>query len=238
VVIYNQMDFVYICRNGPNEELRYSIRSLYANTKVNSIWIVGGKPDWYRGKYIPVEQDQTKYLNAQNNLKTIINSNKIPDKFVLMNDDFYVIKPLTSIPVYHGGSLHDKAIKFKKHRPGLYARQLEQTVKLLKENGVQNPLDYAIHVPMTIHKENFEFAVSLGGSIRSVYGNMNRIGGHRLPVDDVKVHPARIGYPKRFDYKTNEFDLPFLSTSDATFKQVHRDFLGQFDKPSKLELIY
>ena len=232
------MDFVYICRSGPNQELRYSIRSLYANTNVNSIWVVGGKPDWYKGNHIPVRQDKAKYVNAQNNLKEIINNNKIPDQFILMNDDFYITRPLTSLPVYHGGSLVEKTINFKKYRSGLYANKLAETVEILKSNGVQNPLDYAIHVPMTIHKENFEFAVNLGGSIRSIYGNMNRVGGIRLPVDDVKVHPASTMYPKSFDYKTNEFNLPFLSTSDATFRDVYRGLLYKFDKPSIHELNY
>ena len=231
------MDFVYICRSGPNIELKYSIRSLYANTEVNSVWVVGGKPDWYKGNHIAVRQDKAKYVNAQNNLKEIINSNKIPNKFVLMNDDFYIIKPIQSITTYHGGSLSDKAALFKKHRSGLYANKLMDTVNILKENGVPHPLDYAIHTPMTIHKENFEFAVNLGGSIRSIYGNMNRIGGIKLPVDDVKVHPARVIYPKSFDYKKNEFDLPFLSTSDQTFRDVFRGKLYQFDKPSPLESI-
>jgi len=230
------MDFVYICRPGNNPELKYSLRSIYLNTDVNSVWVVGGKPDWYKGNFLPVMQQKTKYENAQNNLRAAINSNKIPNKFILMNDDFYITRRLNSMPVYHGGYLLDKINKFNKYRPGLYANKLEETFRILKRNGVQNPLDYAIHVPMTVHKENLSFAVELGGSIRTIYGNMNRVGGTRLPVDDVKVHLTTVRYPAKFDYKTNEFNLPFLSTSDQTFRQVYRGYLNTaFSQPSPLE---
>lgn len=230
------MDFVYICRPGNNPELKYSLRSIYANTDVNSVWVVGGKPDWYKGNFLPVRQNKTKYENAQENLRVAIDSNKIPNKFILMNDDFYITRRLDSMPVYHGGYLLDKISNFKKYRPGLYANKLEETYNILKRNGVQHPLDYAIHVPMTVHKQNLSFAVELGGSIRTIYGNMNRIGGIKLPVDDVKIHAAKVRYPAKFDYKRNEFDIPFLSSSDQTFRQLHRGYLNAaFDKPSPLE---
>ena len=56
------MHFVYICKDGENEELRYSIRSVLKNTKDAVIWVVGGKPNWYIGNYIKVIQDQNKYV--------------------------------------------------------------------------------------------------------------------------------------------------------------------------------
>jgi hypothetical protein len=213
------MDFVYICRTGRNEELRYSLRSIFQNTNVNNVWVVGGKPDWYVG-----------------NLRAIVNSEDIPNKFILMNDDFYITKPIDNIPVYHGGSLQYKATKYLEYRStSQYAEILQSTCDLLRENGVQHPLDYSIHVPMTIHKENFEFAIDLGGAIRSVYGNMNRIGGELLPVHDVKVHRKSVSFPQSFDYMKNEFDIPFLSTSDITFQHVFKTFLRQYNSKSPVE---
>lgn len=232
----DKMDFVYICRPGRNEELRYSIRSVFENTPVNSVWVVGGKPDWYQGSYIPVEQHKTKYENAKNNLRAIINSEQIPNKFILMNDDFFIIKKIERIPVYHGGLLAHKADQYKEFRAtAAYANMLLETVETLRKNGVPNPLDYSIHVPMTINKENLSHSVEVGGAIRSVYGNMNRIGGVKLPADDVKIHNRNVLFPQSFDYVNNEHDLPFLSTSDITFKSVYRNSLRQFSNPSDLE---
>ena len=48
------MDFVYICKEGVNEELKYSIRSVVESFPESNIWVVGGKPDWYTGNYIQV----------------------------------------------------------------------------------------------------------------------------------------------------------------------------------------
>jgi hypothetical protein len=230
------MDFVYICREGRNEELRYSIRSLVENTPLNSIWVVGGRPQWYSGNYIPVPQNKAKYENASNNLKAIIKSEKIPDKFILMNDDFFITKPIDRIPIYHGGLLSEKVARYSGFAANAaYTKILETTEKHLRKNGVPNPLDYSIHVPMTMHKSNLEFAVKVGGAIRSVYGNMNRIGGQQLPVHDVKVHNKNILFPESFDFLKNEFDLPFLSTSDTTFNHVYRKKLKELNKRSEFE---
>jgi hypothetical protein len=86
------MDFVYICKDGINEELKYSIRSVVESFPEATIWVVGGKPDWYTGNYIKVEQKESKYKNAVKNLETICFSEEISQSFVLMNDDFYIIK--------------------------------------------------------------------------------------------------------------------------------------------------
>lgn len=230
------MDFVYICRDGRNVELKYSLRSIFSNSQVNSVWVVGGKPDWYTGNYIKVSQDGEKYSNARKNFQTIIDSSEIPDRFVLMNDDFYIMHPIKNIPIYHGGSLETKANEYLNYRStSKHAKMLLETVDLLKNNGVPNPLDYSLHIPMAIHKNNFQYAVQMGGALRSVYGNMNRIGGRQLPVHDVKVHLKSITFPESFDYIENRHNIPFLSSSDQSFKLLYRTTLNKFSNPSPLE---
>ncbi len=230
------MDFVYICRNGRNPELQYSIRSVFKNSPVNSVWVVGGRPNWYSGNYVHVPQNASKYENARANLQAVINTAEIPEKFILMNDDFYIMNEINNIPVYHGGSLEKKANEYLNYRAtSQHAKILLETVDLLKNNGVPNPLDYSLHIPMTIHKSNFKYAVEMGGAIRSVYGNMNRIGGTQLPVHDVKVHNKNILFPESFDYIENKYDIPFLSGSDYNFRQLHQSVLRQFNNPSPLE---
>ena len=232
------MDFVYICRTGRNEELRYSLRSLYRNVDVNNVWVVGGKPDWYRGNFIPVQQVASKYASARANLRAIVESSSIPNNFVLMNDDFFITKKISKIPIYHGGSLEEKAISYKQYKASSHhATVLLKTVQMLKENGVPSPLDYSLHVPLPIVKENFGNAVEMGGAIRSVYGNMNRIGGRKLPVHDVKVHFKSLMYPESFDYLNNEHDLPFVSSSDRTFKYLYQSILRQYSSAAPVERV-
>ncbi len=230
------MDFVYICRDGKNEELKYSLRTVFANAPVNNVWVVGGKPVWYIGNHISVLQNGQKHENAQKNLRTILENQQIPDKFILMNDDFFIIDKINTIPVYRGGSLEEKAEYYQGFRGSAgHGAILRETSDMLKENGVRHPIDYSLHIPMTIHKQNLDFTLSLGGATRSVYGNMNRIGGRKLPEKDVKVYGNPDLFPESYDYLNNKFSLPFLSTSDTSFPDVHKNLLKEYNIRSPLE---
>lgn len=99
------MNFVYVCRDGENEELRYSIRSVLSSFPEAKIWVVGGKPSWYIGNYIEVKQSQSKYGNVLNNLKSICNSELIEESFVFMNDDFFIVNKIDTIDIFHGGKI-------------------------------------------------------------------------------------------------------------------------------------
>ena len=151
------MDFVYICKDGVNEELKYSIRSVVESFPEPTIWVVGGKPDWYTGKYIKVEQKESKYKNAVKNLETICFSEEISESFVLMNDDFYIIKKIDKIENFHSGFLLDKINLYQKlNGNSQYTRKLSGTYKKLRALGFENPLDYELHVPMIMEKEKLK----------------------------------------------------------------------------------
>ena len=95
------MDFVYLCKTGENEELRYSIRSVLNSFPKAKIWVVGGKPKWYVGNYVEVIQDRNLYTNIYNNLVAICKSNQISNKFILMNDDFFIVNKVSKINYFY-----------------------------------------------------------------------------------------------------------------------------------------
>jgi|LakMenEpi03Aug12_release.lakeMendotaPanAssembly.Ray.scaffolds.fasta_scaffold129496_4 hypothetical protein len=227
----NNMNFVYICRNGDNEELRYSIRSLYKNINNPDIWIIGGKPIWYSGNYIEVNQNRTKHVNVRNNLNKLITSNNIPNDFILMNDDFFIMKPMSDIPYMHGGNLFDKVKKFKTHAPtSSYTKMLSDTYNVLIKKQIENPLDYAIHVPIKMNKEKLSTVIYPSLSIRTMYGNLYDVGGEE--IKDVKVHLDR-PWSESFDYNKN---INFLSTNDKSFIKLFNDVLkNEFIDKSPLE---
>lgn len=226
------MNFVYLCRSGENEELKYSIRSLYKNIESVNIWVVGGKPDWYCGNYVKVDQNHTKHVNVRNNLKKIVNDKSIPNDFVLMNDDFFIMKPINNIPVLHGGRLEDKVNLFKKNNPkSSYTVMLSDTYKKLISLGIKEPLDYAIHVPMTINKNLLSSCIYPSLSIRTMYGNLNSIGGKQ--ISDVKIYEKEkhIGNPNYLNG-----DNVFLSTNDKSFNiLLNHILLDIFNQKSILE---
>jgi hypothetical protein len=226
------VDVVYICRNGDNEELRYSLRSVVKNLAHTNIWVVGGRPDWYTGNHIPLRQDGNKYANARANLRAIVSCSDISDEFVLMNDDFYVMSPVEVVPYYHGGDLIDKIRVFE----GFAARSkylaiLWDTMHILAYHGSPTTLDYALHVPMRMRRSELGPLLNYEASIRTLYGNLKRVGGEQIP--DVKVHTRRDG-PPQHDYMLSDF--PFLSTHDRTFHTVRKQLLRyKLNEPSPYE---
>jgi hypothetical protein len=226
------VDAVYICREGDNEELRYSLRSVAANMPHENVWVVGGKPDWYVGNHIPVKQQSTKYNNARANLRATVNCGDISPEFVLMNDDFYVLRKVESVPYYHGGDLMDKIKTFEGFAAkSKYLQILWDTVHVLAYHGSPTTLDYAIHVPIRMERELLGPLLVYEASIRTLYGNLFRVGGER--IDDVKVHTKpRSGIPVH-DYVVSDF--PFMSTADRTFWQTRKYLKQLFPEPSRFE---
>jgi hypothetical protein len=238
------VDVVWICRTGPNEELRYSIRSVAKNLAHENIVVVGGKPDWYTGRFIPVDtfidnqRSTNKYVNAKNNIQRIVDDSSISDEFIFMNDDFYVMKPIDRLQYYHGGYFEDKLNTFKLYSPdSSYTRMLQRTLSTLDALQVDAPLDYTLHIPMLYQKDKLAQTLRYDGSIRTLYGNMHKVGGRLM--EDVKVHPKRSKEwaPKPFDYMRK--DAAFLSTADSAFVEVKKNLLGPvFPEPSKYESDY
>jgi hypothetical protein len=229
------MDFVYICKDGINEELRYSIRSVVESFPDSNIWVVGGKPPWYIGNHISVKQVLTKYRNAIQNLNTICNSNEISEEFVLMNDDFYIIKNISSIKTYHGGLLLDKINLYQKlNSNSNYTRKLSATYKKIKSLGIESPLDYELHVPMVMEKKKLKQILENNDQFlwRSIYGNVFNIGGEQM--EDVKVYSRGPLVLKSYNIKKDEHI--YLSSADNSFDMILNTILRkQFIQITKYE---
>jgi hypothetical protein len=228
------MDLVYFCRDGDNEELRYSIRSAVKNLKFDKLWVVGGKPSWYTGPYIEVPQRGRKYQSVQDNAYKIFHSPEISDPFVLMNDDFYVISPVDSINNFNGGLLLDRAILYDNLAPmSKYTQKLFDTHSFFVKRGIQNPLDFELHVPMVINKSGFYKAFTSRYLWRSLYGNMQNIPSLKME-EDVKVYVNGPLLPK--SYNIGNLKYPYLSSDDASFSFLHQYLLKEmFPEPSIYE---
>lgn len=229
----NQQTFVYICRSGENEELRYSIRSVEKHCPGSKIWVVGEPPSWYDGDYIKVKQSGTKYENAYNNMSVICSSQVIPESFILMNDDFYIVKPIKNIGYYHEGPLQEKYEKyFDAYQQSSYTQRILSTnIKLLKK--VETPLSYELHVPFPVEKWKLARSIKNDELLwRSTYGNTFEVGGEYM--EDVKVYATTKMNFKSYDYKKKK--SPFLSTDDKSFEDVKKNVLDKlFPSPSKYE---
>lgn len=229
------MDFVYVCREGDNEELRYSIRSVEKNMPPGNVWVVGAKPDWYTGNFIHVEQSKKSYNNVREQLRVVCSNDNISEDFVLMNDDFFVINPVKEIPMWYTGTLVDRirSLQNIKSQNAGYIRLLILSNNVIKRSGVVDPLDYELHVPMVMNKEKLLPILHSTALWRSYYGNTYNVGGTKH--SDVKIHSKDI----LEDREKNLIDIttePYISGSDYNFEFLKNTVLDKlFPEPSKYE---
>lgn len=219
------MNFVYICRDGDNEELRYSIRSVIKHFPEANILLVGGKPNWYSGPFIKLSDQENKFESIVNCYKKICKLDSIDD-FILMNDDFFILKRPESFEHLYDGTLAKK-IQRHTNRYGLskYSRILSHANTTLKKMGIESPLNYDIHTPMLFNKEMLSEILDLSLAPRSLYGNIFGVGGKN--IEDVKVYK----YSDNVDMNTI-----YLSTEDNSFKRVSERLSEMFDKKTNYEL--
>lgn len=227
------MDFVYVCRNGDNEELRYSIRSVYHSFPEAKIWVVGGKPKWYTGNYIETPQNKNKFANVLGSLRRVCATEEISDSFILMNDDFFIINKIDKIPVLHGGLLSDRIESLIDLTPqSAYLKLLKLTSFRLSRMGHHGALDYDIHVPMHMRKSKMSRSLQRGVLWRSMYGNLNRIGG--TSIEDVKIYKGDHTLNKIISGDTDGLD--FISTIDNRFDEISGYLASRFPDKSPNEI--
>ena len=229
------MDYVYICRQGDNEELRYSIRSVVANFDNPNVWVVGYKPKWYVGNFIPVQDKSTKFNNINNAISVIANDPRISEDFVLMNDDFFVLSNQGTPANLHGGKLVDKLQEYVKLTPSSsYTMLIGQTYKFLKSQGIGNPIDYDLHTPMVFNKTKLKQTIVHGLMARSVYGNLNKVRAKKSA--DVKRYSSASRLKSR-SYSINA-NSKYISSEDTSFEYIYETILkDMFPSPSQYELV-
>ncbi|HRN29777.1 MAG TPA: hypothetical protein PK890_08770, partial [Terrimesophilobacter sp.] len=100
------LDLVYLVRPGNNNpELRMSLRSL-KNFPHGKVWIVGHKPNWVANvRHIKGNPTNNSHANVFLNVLAACEHPDTPDEFVIMNDDFYITRPIQKIPNWYRSTL-------------------------------------------------------------------------------------------------------------------------------------
>ena len=213
------MDIVYVLKpSEANGELRHSLRSVAENLPHAKVWIVGYKPSWVQHVgYIPVVQNpRQKHPNSLRNQRAALTSLEISDPFAFFNDDFYVLQPLSDIPVLNWGWMDDVIDGYGPTKLGSsYYRSMVATRDILHELGVRKPISYAAHVPLVTYKAPMLSAMRHNRpdcwvQHATIYGNLHQLGGETL-TDDVKVYDTRGRLPDWVETSR------FVSTSDISF---------------------
>lgn len=194
-LVQMQPDVVYVCREGEkNEELRYSLRSL-VNLPHRHVWIFGGCPQFARNvKHVPVSQGRRDvYLNTTRLLEAACRHPDVSDPFILMNDDFFVVEPIDSVPLLNRGPVSDVVTDCRAlHGRRSYVEGMERVVAFLEARGYPDPLSFELHAPMLVDKATMLEAIAMcpddGMHKRTVYGALAGLVGETVP--DCKIHAA------------------------------------------------
>lgn len=241
------MDVVYLFIEdieNDSEELRYSLRSL-KNLPHGKVFIVGEKPHWATNVvHIPVAQTKTKPENVKMNLTAAVNSPDISADFVLMNDDFFVMRPVTEMPTLSFGTMREVIAQYDVRYPegSDYINRMRQLYGVLKERGFTRPLSYELHVPMVLNKQNIlqlrtETEDQPIYQFRTYYGNRFVLGG--TTIKDVKVFLNPIHNDPEYNNNPDEYlkNAHFLSATGGSFKHGKPgDFIrASFPKKSPYE---
>ena len=172
------MKYIYQVRMGDdNEELRYSLRSLEKNAPEGEVVIGGYMPNWINPKavtYVAVPQAPNKTFkgrNAATILKRVLEVIDHHERWVMMNDDFFILRPVETFAPLHNGNLYEAAKRSRQvasgqmendlgepiRVPGIgyvqefpHADTMDYAAALLEARGYKNPLNYGIHVPLPV----------------------------------------------------------------------------------------
>lgn len=217
------MDIVYLYKNSGRDEIIYSLRSL-ENIPHDKVFIVGDCHKYINKEkviYIPAENNGSKYHNTTANLKLACQDERLSDDFILMNDDFFILKPIKEPKEelnFHKGTI-DKVVErlLGRYSQGSeYIRGMAQTGELLKKIGIEDPLCYELHIPFVLNKHNFlqmfkDFADDIAKikcfHKRSFYGNLYYKDSKFMT--DIKTDGVKNLFPQK--------EQKFISSSDFSF---------------------
>lgn len=234
----DDVDVVYVVRPGDgNSPLRYSLRSL-VNLPHRRVWLAGHRPTWVSHEvgHVATVQGNDRFANSTRNLEAAASHPEVAERFVYMNDDFYVMEPVDEIPLLHRARVHRFAahLRAKWGREYPYLTGMLRTGELLASLGIDDPLCYEVHTPMMMTKTRLLEALDIGYGTRplhkrTLYGNLFHDPAESTLVDDPKI---------AFGAQPSYLPTPFLSTGDrawsgATGKAVRR----QFAAPSRYEKV-
>lgn len=219
---------LWFVRQGPNEELRYSIRSFTTQFPDVPVFIVGDKPAWVRNvTFTQGNPHSEKPLNVWANLTLASQWDELPENIVIMMDDIYLMEPIAEIPMLYRGPLKTH-LESLKHRQDWWSNSLKATAVALANAGISDPLSYELHTPFPCRKSLLAEALDRDPGTcppqwRTLYGNLHRVPATLHP--DVKINTHN---------RKNQTGA-FISTSDQSFRLIKHVLANKFPNPSPHE---
>jgi hypothetical protein len=134
------------------DEIRWSVRSVEKHFSGEAkITIIGDRPPWYYGHYIPKRRvppatPNRCYRDMLSKVWMMATHAEIDDEFVWMMDDIYLIKQCTIDDL-----ATPRADKWMETKANSWQRRKYNTMQILKARGATTH-DYATHLPHYVEK--------------------------------------------------------------------------------------
>lgn len=233
------MHAVYYVRPGDNEELRYSLRSLEANTSVDRVSIIGDHPDWLNLETAEFIQGNLHGYGQRSSAANVgIALREFKGDFLVFNDDFMVLRPMDDkVPYFHKHTLDNHIIQAATATPeGRERKQMMvKAAFYLKNNRVAVPMSFETHVPMRVNGDEMAtrikhyrewWGMEEGEPLmwRSVYANY-------MPQEEQQGRRDVITH----GVESMSLATDFASTADRTVEPILPLLAERFPNPSKWE---
>ena len=147
------LDFVwrYVADESRGDELRFSIRSALKHYRGEArIWVVGDRPDWYAGRYVPCPRaSKVRHLDTAHKFAAMAACGEIDDTFCSMMDDVYLMKPLGfhDLAVPHAQNRKHYTPERVRGKAKSHAELKRATARALHAAGYARVPDYGTHTP-------------------------------------------------------------------------------------------
>jgi hypothetical protein len=234
------LDLLYVLGTGSkwyDNELRYSLRSVCENFPHARVFIVGEYPPWLRGvHHIDARDPYANPLrNSTHKLKRALTGAASLGRFVLMNDDFFFLRPVDTLPLFHRGPLATSIVKHPTKRDYYFDALCWAQTRLQRE-GIAQPLNYGLHYPMALEREQVLATLATfadddrGYLFRTMHGNLHKLGGELMPERGGRC-------PVKLVTWEDPADQHFVSTSERATSDwgARRWFAERFPEPCRYE---
>lgn len=215
------MDVVFPYKKTDSDELKYAMRSLKYLPHRN-VFICGDKPDWISDKVIWLGKEGHG-VNAQHdselNIRLALKDPRLSSKFILMNDDFFILRPIYKLPDYYTGTFSELIRNRQEAAFVTFNQALYKTKTFISD---PDPLAFELHIPVIMSKRERLLVsdeilpmLELGCTVfpRSIY--LNRYGKNLVKREDVKL----------YSFKSRQPLNDFLSTDDGQFDEQIKQLL-------------
>lgn len=228
------MNAIYPYIHSAGEEIKWSLRSLEKYTDLEPV-IIGEKPEWYTGRFIPFPRSKHKITNVYFKIRRACLEKKISSTFLLMNDDIFLLEKMKKVH-YVTGKIEELWSEYEgMHGMSYYTQCLRQTVLY-----VGTSWNYETHTPMWMDKKGFmqinpDLFIDNPPLFRTMYGS-----GSKLRVEQIiNGETLRGGEAKYYKHLNGKafYDFikgkPCFSTPDRV--NIQDELNNLYPEPSKWE---